>query len=68
MLAHAGGDHDLPPLSWDTFFTRADPFSVITLFLLAAAALYLVGVTRLRRRGDAWSIGRTSVLDRKSVV
>ncbi|MFE6622850.1 cytochrome c oxidase assembly protein [Streptomyces sp. NPDC057740] len=49
---------DLPPftlgrgLQWS-----ADPFFLVA--CLVALALYAWGVVRLRRRGDAWSVGRT---------
>jgi putative copper resistance protein D len=59
VLAHAGHD-ELTPLTPVTFFTRAEPFSLPTLLMLVAAGLYLAGVVRLRRRGDAWSPGRTA--------
>jgi putative membrane protein len=52
---------DLPPLSPVTFFTQAEPFSLATLTVVLAAGAYLWGVARLRRRGDAWSTGRTVV-------
>jgi putative copper resistance protein D len=60
VLAHDGG-HDLPPLTPEIFFTRADPFSPAVLFVLVAGGGYLWGVARLRRRGDTWSTGRTAV-------
>ncbi len=60
VLAHAGHEH-LPPLTFVTFFTRADPFSVATLLVLVSAGLYIAGVRRLLRRGDAWSHHRTAV-------
>ena len=50
--------HDLPPftlgrgLQWS-----ADPFFLVACLL--ALGLYAWGVVRLRRRGDAWSVGRT---------
>jgi len=53
-----GMTHDLPPftlgrgLQWS-----ADPFFLVACLL--ALGLYAWGVLRLRRRGDAWSVGRT---------
>jgi putative copper resistance protein D len=60
LLAHDGQQH-LPPLTVETFFTRADPFSLATFMVLLAGGLYLAGVIRLRRRGDGWGAGRTAV-------
>jgi putative copper resistance protein D len=60
MLAHGGGD-PLPPLTLQTFFTRADPFSVAILVVLLTACLYLWGTRRLHQRGDAWPANRTAV-------
>jgi putative membrane protein len=60
LLAHGGHEH-LPPLTFVTFFTRAEPFSLATLGIFAAAALYIVGARRLHRRGDAWGAGRTAL-------
>ncbi|MFI2435267.1 cytochrome c oxidase assembly protein [Streptomyces sp. NPDC018693] len=53
-----GMDMELPPftlgrgLQWS-----ADPFFLVACLL--ALALYVWGVVRLRRRGDAWPVGRT---------
>ncbi|WP_405475310.1 cytochrome c oxidase assembly protein [Streptomyces canus] len=53
-----GMTHDLAPftlgrgLQWS-----ADPFFLVACLL--ALGLYTWGVVRLRRRGDAWSVGRT---------
>jgi putative copper resistance protein D len=53
-----GMTHDLSPftlgrgLQWS-----ADPFFLVACIL--ALGLYTWGVVRLRRRGDAWSVGRT---------
>jgi putative copper resistance protein D len=60
LLAHGDGAH-LEPLTPVRFLTAADPFSLETAFVLVAAGLYLWGVVRLRRRGDAWSRNRTLV-------
>jgi cytochrome c oxidase assembly factor CtaG len=56
--AAAAGD-TVPPLTVGAIVTRIDLTSLIALFLLVAAALYLYGVHRLRQRGDHWPAGRT---------
>ena len=48
-----------PPLTVATIFTQIRWDSPIAVFLLVAAALYLYGVYRMRRRGDHWPPGRT---------
>jgi len=53
-------DGPLPPLTPVGFFTHAAPFSLATLFVVASAGVYLWGVARLRKRGDAWTGGRTA--------
>lgn len=50
-------DGDVPSL-WE-MFTTWDASWGWTLGLLAIAGIYLFGVVLLRRRGDAWSWGRT---------
>lgn len=60
VLAH-GGDGGLEPFTPAALFTEANPFSAAALGVLAAGALYLWGVYRLRRRGDRWAPARTSV-------
>ena len=50
---------NLPPFSASALLTEARPALVPSLAVLAAASLYLVAVRRLRRRGDAWPVGRT---------
>jgi cytochrome c oxidase assembly factor CtaG len=57
-LAHGGDEGPFTPA---VVLVRAEPFSVISLALLAAAALYLWGVARLHRRGDRWPAGRSLV-------
>jgi putative copper resistance protein D len=59
VLAHGG--EGLAPFTPAALFTEANPFSAAALGVLAAGALYLWGVTRLRRRGDLWAPARTSV-------
>ena len=58
-LADAGGDTVPPPFSVAEIFTQLRLTSLIAVFLLAAAALYLYGGYRLRQRGDHWPPGRT---------
>ncbi|MFG1608284.1 cytochrome c oxidase assembly protein [Actinoplanes sp. NPDC049265] len=53
------GDTLPPPFTVGAIFTQVHLASLIALFLLIAAALYLYGVWRLRQRGDAWPAGRT---------
>ncbi len=55
----ADGDDNLPPFTGATAFTQWDPFQLLTIGLIAAAALYLYGVWRMRQRGDEWPISRT---------
>ena len=56
-LADAG--ENLPPFTGSSAFTQWEPFQLLTLGLIAVAALYLWGVRRLTARGDAWPISRT---------
>jgi len=58
-LTIAGGDTLPPPFSVGEIFTQIRLTSLIALFLLVAAAVYLYGVHRMRRRGDHWPVGRT---------
>lgn len=48
----------LPPLTRSTAFTAWEFDPWLTAGLVVIAALYVVGVIRLRRRGDRWPIGR----------
>ncbi|MFG2727311.1 cytochrome c oxidase assembly protein [Streptomyces canus] len=53
-----GMTHDLAPFTLGRGFQwSADPFFLVACLL--ALGLYTWGVVRLRRRGDAWSVGRT---------
>ncbi|GLY93347.1 cytochrome c oxidase assembly protein [Actinoplanes sp. NBRC 103695] len=54
-----GGDTAPPPFTVGAIFTEINLTSLIALFLVIGAALYLYGVWRLRQRGDAWPAGRT---------
>src|SRR5690349_4038141 len=60
LTALAAGDTVPPPFSVARIFTEIRLTSLIALFLLIAAALYLYGVHRLRQRGDHWPGGRTA--------
>jgi putative copper resistance protein D len=59
VLAH--GDHGLEPFSPVTLFTHVAPFSMSALLVVLAGGLYVWGIVRMRRRGDAWPVGRTAV-------
>ena len=56
VLAHADGLPDFDALS---VFTQARPEVLPLLLVLVPAAAYVVGVRRLRARGDRWPVGRT---------
>jgi cytochrome c oxidase assembly factor CtaG len=58
-LADPAGDTVPPPFTAGTIFTQIHLGSLIAVFLLVAAGLYLYGVARMRRRGDHWPPGRT---------
>ena len=47
------------PFTVGAIFTEINLTSLIALFLVIGAALYLYGGWRLRQRGDAWPAGRT---------
>ncbi|WP_233573727.1 cytochrome c oxidase assembly protein [Amycolatopsis panacis] len=52
--------YELPdPPSWLRFLTDWRPDLIIGTIAVLACVLYVLGVRRLRRRGDAWSTGRT---------
>jgi len=61
LLAHdlARGYSGPPELTPARFLTAWTVEPVLLVGVLLAAGLYLAGVRRLRRRGDAWSAGRT---------
>lgn len=48
----------LPPLTGSQVLSSWTPHPSTTLVLLAALALYLIGVRRLRRRGHGWATRR----------
>ena len=50
---------ELPPFTGATVFTSWEPFQLITLGLVIAVVLYLVGLSRLVKRGDTWPLHRT---------
>ena len=56
LLAGAGG---LPPFGPATVLTQAVFPLVPTLGIALTGVVYLLGVRRLRARGDAWPVGRT---------
>ncbi|WP_345460150.1 cytochrome c oxidase assembly protein [Nocardioides marinquilinus] len=49
----------LPPPSFGAFFEQWSLAPVPLVLTVWAVGLYLLGVARLRRRGDRWPIGRT---------
>ena len=54
----AGVGEVVQPAAWWSGFWPPDWLALVSVLLLAV--VYLVGVRSLRRRGDHWSIGRTS--------
>ena len=59
VLAHGAADDGAAQWSALSLLTEAQPAPLPLLVVLLAAGLYLWGVTRLRRRGDAWPPSRT---------
>lgn len=59
VLALAGVLPPRPEFSIATLFTQVQPDWIATAIAVAMAGLYVAGVVRLRRRGDAWSLVRT---------
>lgn len=61
MPTPAAGTADTvpPPFTVAQLFAQPHLGSLMAVFLLVAAALYLYGSYRLRLRGDAWPAGRT---------
>ena len=58
-LAAPTADAVPPPFTVAQIFSQLHLGSLLTVFLLVAAAVYLYGTHRLRLRGDAWPAGRT---------
>jgi putative copper resistance protein D len=58
-LLVADGDTVPPPFTPGELFTQLRLGSLVSVFLLVAAALYLYGVYQLRLRGHHWPLGRT---------
>ncbi|WP_431836064.1 cytochrome c oxidase assembly protein [Cellulomonas sp. Y8] len=48
-----------PPVTVRRYFTSFEPDWLFLAVAVTAAALYVGGVVRLRRRGDHWPVGRT---------
>jgi putative copper resistance protein D len=48
-----------PPLTWGRYFTQLSPDLLWLAVGGVALVAYLVGVRRLRARGDSWPVGRT---------
>jgi putative copper resistance protein D len=48
-----------PPFTVGQIFSEVRLNSLLAVFLLVAAAVYVYGVVRLRQRGDAWPAART---------
>lgn len=57
--AHGDGAAELPPLTLGGFVTAWEAAWLPILGVLAVGGLYLLGVHRLRARGDRWPVGRT---------
>jgi cytochrome c oxidase assembly factor CtaG len=56
---HVGPHVELPPLTWSTLLTEWEPAPLPLVGAALVGGLYLVGVHRLRARGDSWSRWRT---------
>jgi cytochrome c oxidase assembly factor CtaG len=59
ILVAANAVAALPELSPSTFFSEWELAPLPLVLTVWAAGLYLLGVAKLRRRGDHWPIGRT---------
>ncbi len=59
LLAHAPGAGGASPFAPVALLTEARPQVVPLLLVAVLGTAYLVGVRRLRARGDAWPVGRT---------
>jgi cytochrome c oxidase assembly factor CtaG len=58
-VAVLSASETLPRLSFETFFSQWSPALLPVVVTVWATGLYLLGVARLRRRGDSWPLGRT---------
>jgi putative copper resistance protein D len=58
-LADPAGENGLPAFTPAEIFTQIHLTSVVAVFLVVAAALYLYGGYKMRLRGDHWAPGRT---------
>jgi cytochrome c oxidase assembly factor CtaG len=58
-LAGPAGENGLPPFTPAEIFAQIHLASLVAVFLVAAGALYLYGVYRMRLRGNHWPPGRT---------
>lgn len=59
LPAHVGSHEELPPLTAGRLLTEWEPALLPLLGVAVAGGLYLLGVHRLRARGDRWSRWRT---------
>lgn len=59
LPAHGGAGEELPPLTPGHVLTAWELPWLPLLGVLLVAAVYLYGVSRLRRRGDRWPVTRT---------
>ncbi len=59
VLSDAGSLADLPPFTLGRVFTAWSLDPVLTVLIVWASGLYLVGVWVLRERGVHWPVGRT---------
>jgi cytochrome c oxidase assembly factor CtaG len=55
----AGATLDLPPFGWSSFLSQWGIAPIPFVITIWVVGLYLWGVWVLRRRGDAWPVGRT---------
>jgi cytochrome c oxidase assembly factor CtaG len=58
-VAASNADTVPPPFTVGQIFAEVRLNSLLAVFLLVAASVYVYGVFRLRQRGDAWPVGRT---------
>ena len=60
VLAHGDDGEHVAPISVANVLTRSAVVWWLAALLVVVAALYVAGVMKLRRRGDAWSGWRTA--------